>query len=272
MACRDCPRVFKRRQSLVNHLRSKHLRRVHPCSACDLIFFTNDSYREHRNTHLLCPVCKQPFTEIRNLKRHERSKHLELTFSCGVCGEQFCRKEYLKIHMKKHTQDLFPKSKLPVADPTDLSQELLDALPPTYAQLYAEAWRLIRTQYALSNPIVMKFNFRFLSPVGLKEFRRMLFGVFSYMKVQFKFNLQFAYILRSPENDLRYFYASGNTSFFDSPIIVSCPEDVEFACSELDREDVLEWAKQQRPSTKFVLERITNALITVYPLGSHPLR
>ena len=167
MACRYCPRVFKRRQNLINHLRSKHLRRVLPCAACELIFFTTDSLNQLVKTQhggefqVTCGGCRCIFTEKRTLVRHLRAKHQGVTFPCPQCSRTFTQRHHLSSHVKTHAPEALPKTKLPEADPADPPQELLEAMPSAYSQLYTKVWHLIRTQYSLSVPIVKKFNFRF---------------------------------------------------------------------------------------------------------------
>ena len=49
-----------------------------------------------------CISCLKSFTQLRSLKRHERSVHGGKWFHCDQCDESFTRKDDLKRHQKQH--------------------------------------------------------------------------------------------------------------------------------------------------------------------------
>ena len=49
-----------------------------------------------------CKICLKTFSQLRSLRRHERSIHGEKKFSCDQCSKSFRRKDGLKRHQKQH--------------------------------------------------------------------------------------------------------------------------------------------------------------------------
>ena len=49
-----------------------------------------------------CTVCNKTFTNKRNLKRHEQSKHSDAVFQCPECPKLFKRRDMLQRHSKTH--------------------------------------------------------------------------------------------------------------------------------------------------------------------------
>lgn len=50
-------------------------------------------------------ICEKQFPQKRNLVRHRESIHYGSSFTCERCGDAFNRKDVLKCHMKKHSQE-----------------------------------------------------------------------------------------------------------------------------------------------------------------------
>ena len=67
------------------------------------------SFSQYENLSLspgpVCQTCGKVFTQLKNLKQHQRSIHEKssTTFSCSQCDYFTSRKHDLKRHAKKHT-------------------------------------------------------------------------------------------------------------------------------------------------------------------------
>ena len=89
----------------------------------------------------------------------------------------------------------------------------------------------------------------------------------------FKMNASFGFILRNMDSEeFRYFHASNNEGkLFEEPHLIRNKEDFNQALEELKHEDILEWVKQQRPNSKWVVVSITNLTVYVTKVLNHPL-
>jgi hypothetical protein len=80
----------------------------------------------------------------------------------------------------------------------------------------------------------------------------------------FNINLSFGFILRHIETGvLRYYYASQNNArFFETLHLIRTEEDLERFLEELSPHSILEYIRQQRPDTKWIVHLLTN--VTFY--------
>ena len=88
-------------------------------------------------------------------------------------------------------------------------------------------------------------------------------------------NLSFSFILQHRETgDYRYHYASNNNQILNSLRLIRNQQDLENLLDHLASKDFPSHLKDQRPNTKWVIERIVSLRIhlvmTTYPLGNPP--
>ena len=114
-----------------------------------------------------------------------------------------------------------------------------------------------------------------MSPTALRE---QLSRIFADQTTVFKVNLSFGFILRNTETGaLQYHHPSANNNLvLEQPFLVSNREDLERAIGEISNIDFLEWIRQQRPNSKWVVDLVTNITWFVWKLrdnligrGSH---
>ena len=91
----------------------------------------------------------------------------------------------------------------------------------------------------------------------------------------FKMNLSFSFILQHRETgEFRYHYASNNNQILNSPRLIRNQQDLENLLNHLAADDFPSRLKDQRPNTKWIIERIVSLRIhlvmTTYPLGNPP--
>lgn len=53
----------------------------------------------------ICDICEKSFTQETNLVRHKKTVHGDRSLVWERCGDSFNRKDALKRHMKKHSQE-----------------------------------------------------------------------------------------------------------------------------------------------------------------------
>ena len=91
----------------------------------------------------------------------------------------------------------------------------------------------------------------------------------------FKINLSFPAIFQNRETqEYKFYYASNNTKLLDKPKLIQNQDDLNDLLNFLSAKDFPTHLRNQRPNTKWVLERIVNLQIrvfpTTYPLGNPP--
>ena len=95
-------RIVKKQQS-----RAQSKQSLFTCDACDEIFPTESSLKDHQRSHIqiqyFCPICDKLFDSTKDLNRHKKQHLKERKFACEVCGHCFYRKGDLKYHINTHT-------------------------------------------------------------------------------------------------------------------------------------------------------------------------
>ena len=91
----------------------------------------------------------------------------------------------------------------------------------------------------------------------------------------FKINLSFSAIFQNRETqEYKFYYASNNTKLLDKPRLIQNQNDVNNLLNFLAAKDFPTHLRNERPNTKWVLERIVHLQIrvfpTTYPLGNPP--
>jgi hypothetical protein len=85
--------------------------------------------------------------------------------------------------------------------------------------------------------------------------------------------VSFRFISRNVETEkLRYYHSSqNNTRFVDVPHLFRTEEDLDKFLADLSRQDILEFTRQPRPDTKWVVHLLTNVTFYVNKLFDHPI-
>ena len=96
-----------------------------------------------------------------------------------------------------------------------------------------------------------------MSPTALRE---QLSRIFSDQTTVFKINFAFGFILRITETGaLQYHHPSANNNLvLEQPFLVSNQADLDRLHQQLAEIDFLEWVRQQRPNSKWVVYLVTN--------------
>ena len=126
----------------------------------------------------------------------------------------------------------------------------------------------IRTSFSCKNRILDCYNFH--QP---QELITHLNNIFTDQSTVFKLNVSFGFILRNNETGaLQYYYASrNNEQVFEEPFQINTAADLQQVREALLNLDVLEWVRQRRPNSKWVVEQVTNVTFFVTKLRGHPI-
>ena len=83
----------------------------------------------------------------------------------------------------------------------------------------------------------------------------------------YKLNAAFGFILKNMDTqELKFFHPSNNNMIFELPKHILDKEDYKNLREYLEKEDVLEYANTQRPSTKWRVVKIVCMRFDVYKL------
>jgi hypothetical protein len=144
-----------------------------------------------------------------------------------------------------------------------------DVLPedPETRVLYinVQHWKSLRTEEATGHRIQDRYHLT-LHEMTASTFPEMVRSLYRQQTTAFKINLSFGFILRQIETGvLRYYHASQNNArFFETPHPIRTEEDLERFLDELSGHDILEYIRQQRPDTKWVVHLERDALYSTH--------
>ena len=133
-----------------------------------------------------------------------------------------------------------------------------------YQDIYRRHWHTIR-------PSVKKGTLREVFHFPIEEYA----GVEDYLTEvkaatsgRVKINVSFGFILKHRDSEeMRFFHPSNNNLLFKKPMPVNTEEDYQSVLDKIDEQDALEYARQQRPSTKWIVERLICVRFDVYRLN-----
>ena len=116
------------------------------------------------------------------------------------------------------------------------------------------------------------YNYR-LSSLQPRDIIQHLDEIFADQSNVFKLNVSFGFILRNNETgDLQFYYASrNNEQVFEEPFQIATAADLQQVRESLQNLDVLEWIRQRRPNSKWVVEQVTNVTFFITKLRGHPI-
>ena len=143
-------------------------------------------------------------------------------------------------------------------------------------QIYVQNFQCIRDSETLNRR--SRIHLRYLnhsnSPL-IETIAHAIEDIFQRQTNAFKMNLSFSFILQHRETgDFRYHYATSNNQLLNSPCLIRNQQDLENLLDHLAAKDFPSHLKDQRPNTKWVIERIVSLRIhlvmTTYPLGNPP--
>ena len=304
--CNVCGATFNQWAGLYRHKRTTHTNReLHVCDQCGKSFRRRDNLVRHQKTHdtpkgnesqsghedkFPCQYCGEVFKHSHDKRRHEKTIHKSTTFVCETCGKEYGRKDNLHRHLKTHSNPTNltdddghqPTSNTPGfsvgADDHPATQmvdnggqEEFQPKLRTVEDVCAEHRQLIQTHTRVNNRVRHLYNFEFNGHQP-DEMRGFADKIFERQKTAYKVNVAFGFILRHGETqELKYYYPSTNNRLFTAPHQIVDRASHETFIQVLLQSDYLEYARQQRPNTKWTVHRITNISFYVYPLRDFPI-
>ena len=142
--CEHCPKRFKRRDTLTEHMEGHSKERSHKCHICSKTFARGGVLRKHYKTHsglmpFECEICGKRCLEKSNLMTHMRVHSKTTVYHCHVCYQGFKHKSSLDSHLRAkhstgaaHVQELVTSGPLrPQASPTSETESTALQFPIT---------------------------------------------------------------------------------------------------------------------------------------------
>ena len=146
-------------------------------------------------------------------------------------------------------------------DPTILRQ-----VPDEYKQIYKRHWRTIK-------PSVKRGRIRDvyhypLFNTGDSEIVTKLRETLANYTRKIKINVAFGFILQKRDTgELKFFHPSNNTMLFETPKLIQNTNDRRKLEDDAEQQDAFEYARLQRPSTKWIVDRIICIRFDIYNLN-----
>ena len=142
----------------------------------------------------------------------------------------------------------------------------LNQIPEKYRELYRLNWKTIK--HSVKKGILKDiYHFPLLVDSDSEIVSKLKEVLANYSKA-IKVNVAFGFILQDRVNkELKFFHPSNNTMVFKQPRLVNSTNDVTSILDDIEKEDLFEYARQQRPSTRWIVERIICIRFDIYRLS-----
>ena len=128
-------------------------------------------------------------------------------------------------------------------------------VPEEYREIYNRNWKTIK--HSMKKGVLKDVYHYPLFSNNNAEFKSRLNETLSNYKGKIKINVAFGFILRNRVTDeLRFFHPSNNTMLFDIPRLLVTAADHRKLEDDVEQEDAFEYARLQRPSTHWLVEKI----------------
>ncbi|GFN95224.1 hypothetical protein PoB_002173000 [Plakobranchus ocellatus] len=176
---------------------------------------------------------------------------------------------------RRHCNDIFEPYRPAIVE-DDLEGEAVDNIillleEDGVREIYRNHWTSLRTHYR-EGPNHSHYPFRWDSQTE-PSWEQWLSSVFSRQEKRFKFNISHSFVLYNREADeFRFFHASKNNArVWDKPKTICRFRDINMIVGDLKAVDTLEYARQQRPNTKWTVHSVTSTTFYVDKLPDLPI-
>ena len=241
-----------------------------------------------------CTLCEKPFSRDDYRKRHEENcTGLKVTsgYPCTICNGLFSTQAQLTFHTNKcqkaqkrktNMNDSLPVKRqkgffVPRSEESSMLQKLMkeDIMPTDsdIADIYRDKWSSIRTHWKLGN-IQDWYNIPLdgLEITSDGRIAQVLREVYMRTPCRFKITHSFGYILRNMESEsLTYYHPCVSNNSVLNPRLITSQEDIEQFITDIKQNDILQWAQNQRPNSKYMVDIVTSVLLVVDKLPNKPI-
>ena len=136
-----------------------------------------------------------------------------------------------------------------------MDSSVLGQIPNKYIRLYQRHWNTIKTSVKQGR-LKDVYHFPLVTTTN-REIVGKVQEVMTNYNDKVKINIAFGFILQNRTTaELKFFHPSNNTMLFEAPRVLSNPNDFHKLIDDIEHQDAVEYARSQRPSTKWTVERI----------------
>ena len=275
--CLKCGKAFVRPAHLREHIQRVHEGVRYQCLQCRKHFSTM-SYRDHHQVScqgnmFTCMECGQEFERALQLQIHQRNIHPRQSTSrkrpqaTASTSDEGATAHVQNKRMRGNCEEVDP-----IQPEADMLPSGEDDLSDELREVYQHHWSSIRTHHRTGQHIQDVYNYR-LQDMNVNQLAEQLQQMFRQQRTRFKVNVSFGFILRNIETgELRYYHSSHNQGrLLEVPHVINNQADFDAFLQEVLQDDILEWARQQRDNTKWVVVSVTNMTVFVNKLPDHPI-
>ena len=141
----------------------------------------------------------------------------------------------------------------------------IETLPKSQQVIYKNHWATIQKSVKIWR-FKDVYHFPFF---GNENINTIVTNVLKNYTQRIKINAAFGFILRDRTSDeLKFFHPSNNTMMFDNPKLIQQSSDIKDLLQDMEKVDILEYARLQRPSSKWVVEKIICMRLNIFKLLS----
>ena len=143
---------------------------------------------------------------------------------------------------------------------------ILQQVPDEYKQIYQRNWNTIKPSVKHGR-LKDVAHYPLLSTDTDSEIKSRLQETISKYTSKIKINVAFGFVLRNRSTDeLRFFHPSNNTMLFDTPRLLANAVDYRKLEGDIEQQDAFEYARLQRPSTIWLVEKIICIRFDIFKL------
>lgn len=140
----------------------------------------------------------------------------------------------------------------------------IEDLLESHQEIYKKHWKTIQKSVK-----IWRFKDMYHFPLfGDENINTIVTDVTKEYTHNIKINAAFGFILRDrTTNVLKFYHPSNNSMMFDTPKQIETSDDTEDLLNDLERVDILEYARSQRPSSTWMVEKIICMRLDIFKLN-----
>ena len=168
-------------------------------------------------------------------------------------------------HLLRHDAKCLYKGRIQKVFQFKMDSLTLNQIPEEYKEIYRFNWKTIK--HSVKKGIFKDvYHFPLLDDSDIEIVSKLNEVLANYTKA-IKINIAFGFILQERvSKELKFFHPSNNTMVFNLPRLINGPNDVTSVLDDIEKEDLVNYARKQRPSTRWIVDRIICIRFDVYRL------